>query len=40
MTLHELKLSIQSKDVPDKFFVFVCPPNDYFLDTSYINDIC
>lgn len=40
MTLRELKLSIQSKDVPDTFFVFVCPPNDYFLATSYINAIC
>ena len=40
MTLRELKLSIQSKDVPDTFFVFVCPPNDYFLATSYIDAIC
>ena len=40
MTLRELKLSIQNKDVPDTFFVFVCPPNDYFLATSYINAIC
>ena len=40
MTLRELKLGIQGKDVPDTFFVFVCPPNDYFLATSYIDAIC
>ena len=40
MTLRELKLSIQEKDVPDTFFVFLCPPNDYFLASSYINAIC
>lgn len=40
MTLRELKLSIQDKDIPDTFFVFLCPANDYFLASTYVNAIC
>ena len=40
LTLRELKIDIQENTVPDTFFIFVCPPNDYYLASSYIDAIC
>jgi hypothetical protein len=39
MTLKDLKLCIQNRDVPDTFFIFECA-TDTFLASQYVNAIC